>query len=100
MGGNGGIAGTIRHSVVAASTYGIAAAGQIYFTIEESSIIDNLGVGVLVESPAATVTIGATTIGGNGTGVQATGGSVISFGNNQMSTNGTNGNFNSPTALQ
>jgi hypothetical protein len=46
------------------------------------------------------VNVGASTIGGNGTGVVAQSGSLISFGNNQMSANGTNGNFTSTTALR
>jgi hypothetical protein len=46
------------------------------------------------------VNVGASTIGGNGTGVLASSGSLISFGNNQMSTNATNGNFTSTTPLR
>ena len=99
MGGNGVVAGTMRHSMVVENGYGIAATGQIYFTVEESSIIDN-STGILVNSPASTIAVGATTIGGNGAGVQVVGGSLTSFGNNQMSTNGNNGIFTSTTALQ
>jgi hypothetical protein len=99
-GGDGVVAGTMRNSLVAGSIYGIAAAGQLYFTVEESSIIDNSTTGILVDSPGATIAVGATTIVGNGTGVQVVGGSIISFGNNQISTNGTDGNFTSTTALQ
>ena len=43
---------------------------------------------------------GAAPIGGNGTGVKATAGSLISFGNNQISANGSNGSFTANTALQ
>jgi len=44
--------------------------------------------------------VGASTIGGNGTGVLPTAGSLISFGDNHMSANGANGNFTSTTALR
>jgi len=48
----------------------------------------------------AVVNVGASTIGGNGTGVLPSSGSIISFGNNQMSANGSNGNFTSTTTLR
>jgi hypothetical protein len=98
-GGDGVVAGTMRQSVVAENSHGIVASGQIYFSVEESSIIDN-SIGVSIDSPAGVVTIGASTIGGNQIGVEPISGSLISFGNNQMSTNGTNGTFTSITALQ
>jgi hypothetical protein len=96
------VAGTIRHSVVAENGADgvIALANQVYFTVEESSIIDNLDIGVATNSAGANVTVGASTIGGNGTGVKSFSGSLISFGNNQMSANGTNGAFTSTTPLQ
>jgi hypothetical protein len=100
--GTGVVAGTLRQSVVAEnSSNGVSAqASQVYFTVEESSIIDNLQVGIATYSSGAVVNVGASTIGGNGTGVSGSSGSIISFGNNQMSANGTNGNFTSTTALR
>ncbi|MGA2257289.1 MAG: hypothetical protein ABSG53_21750 [Thermoguttaceae bacterium] len=100
--GAGTIAGTMRESVVAENGVdGISAiASAVYFTIEESSIVDNLGVGIYGGSSGAHLNVGASTIGGNGTGVLAFSGSIISFGNNQMSANGTNGTFTSTTPLQ
>jgi hypothetical protein len=101
--GAGTVAGTMRQSVVAENgAVGIgSAAGAAYFTIEESSIIDNLVVGITASSAGTHFNVGASTIGGNGTGVDATGGaSIISFGNNQMSANGSNGTFTSTTPLQ
>jgi hypothetical protein len=96
------VAGTMRNSVVGANklTGVIASAGQVYFTIEKSSIVNNLQYGVQTSSAGSVVNVGASTIGGNGTGVFAQSGSLISFGNNQMSANGTNGNFTSTTALR
>ena len=78
----------------------IASASQVYFTVEESSIVANLSYGVLTNSAGSVVNVGASTIGGNRTGVTAFSGSLISFGNNQMSANGVNGSFTATTPLQ
>jgi hypothetical protein len=100
--GGGIVAGTIRDSVVGPNSGSgvVANAGQVYFTVEESSIIANLTYGIQTNSAGSVLNVGASTIGGNGTGVQATSGSLISFGNNQMSANGSNGNFTSTTPLR
>jgi len=100
--GNGVVAGTMRDSVVGenGSSGVLAQAGQVFFTIEESSIVDNLSNGIQTNSANAIVNVGASTIGGNGTGVLASSGSIISFGDNHMSTNANNGNFTSTTALR
>jgi hypothetical protein len=102
LGGQGIVAGTMRDSVVGenGNTGVLTDASQVFFTIEESSIVDNLVNGILTNSAGSVVNVGASTIGGNGTGVLASSGSLISFGNNQMSANGTNGNFTSTTALR
>jgi hypothetical protein len=103
LGGSGVIAGTIRQSLVAHNAViGIAAnaAGGVFFTVEESSVINNLATGIFVNSSAAVVNVGASTIGGNGTGVKVFAGSLVSFGNNQMSANGVNGSFTSTAGLQ
>jgi hypothetical protein len=100
--GQGVVAGTMRGSVVGENGNDgvLTAAPQVFFTIEESSIVDNLGNGIQTDSAGSVVNVGASTIGGNGTGVKSFSGSLISFGNNQMSANGVNGNFTSTTALQ
>jgi hypothetical protein len=59
-----------------------------------------LGNGIRTNSAGSVVSVGASTIGGNGTGVKATSGSLISFGNNQISANGINGSFTATTPLQ
>jgi hypothetical protein len=102
MAGSGIVAGTMRHSVAGENaTNGVAAtSSQVFFTVEESSIVDNLGTGILTGSTGSVVNVGASTIGGNGTGVRAVSGSLISFGNNQMSANGVNGSFSATTPLQ
>jgi hypothetical protein len=99
--GQGIVAGTMRHSVVGENgTNGVtASSSQVYFTVEESSIVANLGDGIETRA-GSVVNVGASTIGGNGTGVKATAGSLISFGNNQISANGVNGSFTATTPLQ
>jgi hypothetical protein len=102
FGGGGVVAGTMRDSVVGENGNSgvIAGANQVFFTIEESSIVANLVNGIQANSPGSAVNVGASTIGGNGTGVLASSGSIISFGNNQMSVNAVNGTFTSTTALR
>jgi hypothetical protein len=102
LAGAGIVAGTMRHSVAGENgTSGVYTnASQVYFTVEESSIVANLGVGINTVSAGSVVSVGASTIGGNGTGVKANSGSLISFGNNQMSANGINGSFTATTPLQ
>jgi hypothetical protein len=96
------VTGTMRNSVAGenGNTGVVAMSTQVFFTIEESSIVNNLVNGIQTFSAGATVNVGRSTIGGNGTGVFAQSGSIISFGNNQMSVNGTNGSFTSTTPLQ
>jgi hypothetical protein len=77
-----------------------ANASQVFFTVEESSIVDNLVNGIQTNSAGAAIKVGSSTIGGNGTGVLATAGSIVSFGNNQISDNGDNGTFTSNTPLR
>ncbi|MGA2257773.1 MAG: right-handed parallel beta-helix repeat-containing protein [Thermoguttaceae bacterium] len=96
MEGSGTIAGTLRQSLVADNGNGgiYALASAVYFTVEESSIIDNLETGgIATGSAGANLEVGASTIGGNGTGIQASTGSIYTFGNNQLSANGSNGSF-------
>jgi hypothetical protein len=94
--GSGTIAGTLRQSVVAGNaSYGILAdsASGVYFTVEESSVIDNLEVGIASSAANVNIGVGASTIGGNGTGVSVSSGAIYTFGNNQMSANRSNGSF-------
>ena len=100
--GQGVVAGTMRNSVAGANGQEgvISVAGQVFFTIEESSIIANLVNGIQTTTANASVNVGSSTIGGNGTGVKATAGQIISFGNNQMSVNAVNGTFTSTVPLQ
>jgi hypothetical protein len=102
LSGFGVVAGTMRDSVAGENgVFGVFTdASQVFFTIEESSIVANLDFGIETGSAGSVVSVGASTIGGNGTGVKAFSGSLISFGNNQISANGSNGNFSSTTPLR
>jgi hypothetical protein len=98
----GVVVGTMRDSVVAgnAQVGVLAQATQVFFTVEESSIVANVTAGIQTNSAGSVVNVAASTIGGNGTGVQPSSGSLISFGDNHMSANGTDGNFTNTTARQ
>ena len=100
--GAGVVAGTMRDSV--ASRNGVdgvfASASQVFFTVEGSSIVANLSTGIQTGSAGSVVNVASSTIGGNGTGVVPGSGSIISFGDNHISANGSNGNFTSTTALR
>jgi len=98
----GVVAGTMRDSVVGGNgQVGVLAEStQVFFTVEESSIVANLTAGIQTDSAGTVVNVGASTIGGNGTGVLPSSGSLISFGDNHMSANGTDGNFTSTKALR
>jgi hypothetical protein len=100
--GSGVVAGAMRDSVVGENGQDgvFSQAGQVYFTIEGSSIIDNLHLGIATSSAGSAIKVGGSTIGGNGTGVFASTGSIVSFGNNQMSDNGADGNFTGTKALR
>src|SRR5207342_3092459 len=71
MFGAGVVAGTIRNSLVATNAINgvFVGAPQAYFTVEHSSIIANLSVGVRTSSAGANVNVTDSTISGNGTGV-------------------------------
>jgi hypothetical protein len=100
--GGGVVAGTMSNSVVVSNTVDgvLANAVQVFFTVDQSIISTNLSSGIHTNSAGTVLNVGATTIGGNGTGVSASSGSLISFGNNQMSANGLNGTFTATTPLQ
>jgi hypothetical protein len=102
FGGSGVVAGTMRDSVVGENGANgvVSQASQVFFTIEESSIVDNLVNGIETATAGSSVKVGASTIGGNGTGVLASSGSIVSFGDNHISDNGSDGNFTSTKALR
>jgi len=76
--GAGVVAGTMRQTLVGdQDAFGVLANGsQVFFTVEESSIINNVSRGIEANSPGVILNVGATTIGGNGIGVLASSGSI------------------------
>ena len=102
LGGAGVVAGTMRNSVVGENGQSgvVAGASQVFFTVEELSMVDNLGTGVQTNTAGSAVKVGSSTIGGNGTGIKANAGSIVSFGDNHMSDNGSDGTFTSTKALK
>lgn len=102
LSGAGVVAGTMRNSVAATNGVNgvVSDAHQAYFTVEESSMVANLQYGIRSISSGTSIKVGASTIGGNGTSVKAVTGSIVTFGNNQISDNGTDGSFTSTAPLR
>ena len=67
------------------------ATAVLNLTITGTSIVNNFGTGVLASGAAATVRIGGATISGNATGVSFAGATMLSFKNNQIAGNNTDG---------
>jgi hypothetical protein len=89
---------TLTDSVVNNNYYGVgagAAAGMV-----RNSTVSNNVVGIRADQ-GATVRVGQSTVTANSTGWQATNGGLLqSFGNNNVSGNGTDGTLTSTLALQ
>jgi hypothetical protein len=108
MAGPGIVAGTMRNSIAGENGHsGVVAVGpisgptnQVFFTIEDSSLIANLTAGVAVNAPAATLNVGNSTISANLVGVEIDQGIIKSFGNNQVTGNASDGNFSMTIGLK
>jgi hypothetical protein len=98
----GVVAGAMRDSLISSNGGdGIfTTAGQVFFTVEGSTINANLGSGIHTNSAGSNLNVTATTIGANGRGVNAAEGSIVSFGNNTLNGNATDGAFTSTTTLR
>jgi hypothetical protein len=96
------VAGTIRDSVVASNGGdGVhSSSGQVFFTVESSSIIANLTNGINAPTAGSNINVTGSTISGNLRGINAAAGSVVSFGNNTLNGNATDGAFTSTTTLK
>ena len=92
----------MRNSLVASNAAdGLqSAASQVFFTVEESSIIANLSNGIHTTSAGSNLNVTASTVSANGTGIKATSGFIVSFGNNTLNGNGSDGAFTSTTSLK
>lgn len=86
---------TVRDSVATGnSTNGyvaFSAAGASTLTIESSLASDNTNNGVSAQGASATVRLSNVVVTGNGTGLNAGGGAIVSFGNNRVAGNGADG---------
>jgi hypothetical protein len=102
LAGPGVVAGTMRDSLVASNAVdGVqSTASQVFFTVEESSIIANLSSGIHTTSAGSNLNVTASTVSANGTGIKATSGSIVSFGNNTLNGNGSDGAFTSTASLK
>jgi hypothetical protein len=102
-----GINMTISDSVVSANTQdGIvattsASGAPMGLTIKNTRSLNNAGFGVRTIGTGVTARLSSVTLTGNGTGVAAqNGGSIVTFGNNEIIGNGNNGSFTGAVALQ
>ena len=95
-------AGTIRNSLILGNSGdGIyTTASQVYLTVDTSTINANVGIGIHANSAGSNIDVFSSTIGANGTGVQASQGTIVSFGNNGLNGNGSNGSFTSTISLR
>jgi hypothetical protein len=85
------ITAVIRDSIVSSNQFdGIFARGPVVLTLERSSIISNVGSGI-VTAGGAWVMIGDSTIAGNGTGVDQVFGTTQSFKDNHIAGNTVDG---------
>jgi hypothetical protein len=73
----------------------VSAAGPALLTLEDSIAADNINNGVNAQGAQATVRMSNVTVVGNGTGLNAGGGAIVSFGNNRVTGNVLDG---SPTS--
>jgi hypothetical protein len=87
------VVGTMRHSLVSSnSVSGLVAFGggsPILWSVDASSIMNNSSYGVQSIGSGVNLQIGGSTITGNGTGVNGAG--IVSFKNNQIGGNATDG---------
>ena len=102
----GGINVTITDSVTASNAQdGIVAStpagGAPIGVMVENTKSTNNAFGIRSFGPNATVRVSESTVTGNGTGLFFTGGgALLSFGNNEVEANATNGAFSNPAALK
>jgi hypothetical protein len=87
------VVGTLRHSVISGSNVsGLVAFGggsPIFWTVDDSTIMNNPSFGIQTLGSGVNLQVGHSTITGNGTGVSGPG--IVSFKNNQISGNATDG---------
>ena len=96
--GAAGVTVSIANSELAGSGQGIAAVSSgipLVIMVDDSTIYNNSGFGIIANGASTRVRVGNTTITGNGTGVSPVGGSFINnLGGNFLIGNTTDGAFN------
>jgi hypothetical protein len=89
---------TITDSVAGNNSYGVGASASAVM-VRDTTVSSN-AIGISADQ-AAVIRVGQSTVSANGTGFQvANGGQVQSYGNNNVSGNGSNGALTSAIALQ
>ena len=91
---SGAITATLRDSTLGSNRAGVVTAGgnTINAMVDRTAITNTLGTGITSGSAASTVRISSSVITGNTTGVAtAAGGVLLSYGNNSIDGNGTDG---------
>jgi len=84
---------TVRDSVSSGSPIGIWAhepEGTVNVMVDRTALVNN-NTGVLSQGADAVIRIGDSTVTGNGTGLQPSGGLIFSYGTNKINGNGTDG---------
>ena len=87
----------IRNSLISGNSgNGVTISGSANVFVDESTVISNTGIGVGAASSSAAI-VSDSTITLNGVGVNpSSGGIVLSYGNNRLVNNGSNGSFTPP----
>lgn len=100
------VKGTISHTQITDSQIGVyarsaAGGGTVNVTLVDSVVTGNSSTGVMSEDALATINVSGNTITQNGNGVRSlTGGNLVSFGDNVLTGNNSNGTFTATVAKQ
>lgn len=97
--GTGNARASIVRTTVAGFDSGVIARGAARADIDNSTFVQNANVGVFASGPSAQIRVGRSQITDNLFGIgTSNGGSIFSFGNNQIAGNGTDGTPTSTVA--
>lgn len=94
------IRGTFASSLNGISVIGPNGTPGAVVTVLDSLITSNITNGLLVTGPTAAIRVGSSMISSNTRGLLSSGGTLISFGDNVLAGNGTNGSFAGVLPLQ
>jgi hypothetical protein len=86
-----GARATVRDSVASANNtngyLAVSAGAPVTLNVEDSIAADNINNGVNAQGAQAVIRLSNVTVTGNGTGLNAGGGAIVSFGNNRVAGN-------------